>query len=110
MSKKMNRSRGLISVDRNMAGELELWLVNDSLLASESKIPMAKREGNADRLRDCWNACEGIEDVSALAEMRELLKQCLHARQCNAPWGQTEKYPTVAEFKRVLAKADGRED
>lgn len=34
--------------------------------------------------------------------LRDIVKRCLHARQCNAPYGQTEKYPTVSEMQRAL--------
>ena len=30
------------------------------------------------------------------------LAQCLHARKCNAPWGQTEKLPSVSELQEAL--------
>lgn len=43
---------------------------------------------------------QGYLDV--LEDAQTLLQQCLHARQCNAPYGQTEKYPTVSELKAVL--------
>lgn len=36
-------------------------------------------------------------------KLREIVKQCLHARQCNAPYGQTEKYPSVEQFRAALS-------
>lgn len=74
-------------------------------IASEALAELEKDVGLHDRTSKLQ-----IQQVDALRaqkeKAKETLKKCLHARQCNAPWGQTEKYPSVEEFKRVLSELE----
>lgn len=45
-----------------------------------------------------------IELRKSVLGLTEIVNQTLHARQCNAPYGQMEKMPTIYALKECLEK------
>lgn len=54
-----------------------------------------------------------LEDRKELMERlrvaEKIIIHSLHARECNAPYGQTEKYPSMSAYRRALEIIRGEE-
>lgn len=89
--------------------ELREALEDKRRLTRELDVAMHGEEGAAKQASLCDLISpaknlrtENTELREHVAVLRKIVEQCLHARQCNAPYGQTEKYPSVTQFKEAL--------
>ena len=82
--------------------EPNLWIGGTVIAVCE---PIIRREeaDNAERLRDCWNACDGIENPTELRQQRDDLLVA-----CEAVLKDDENYsvepPYWAKLKKLTTK------